>query len=519
MVVDDQHAVLTFLGSPAACSDGGSPVERIDTHASVVFLSGSKALKMKRAVRYDYLDFSTLERRRMCCELELALNRRTAPGLYRGVVAVTRDGDGRLALGGPGLPVEWLVEMARFDQEQLCDRLAARGHLVSAHMTQTSAAVAALHGAAERRPDKGGVAGMRWVADGNRDGLAEYGAGVLPSGDVASLDDLVARAVDAQASLLEARRLGGFVRQCHGDLHLGNIVVLENAPTLFDGVEFNDDISCIDVAYDLAFLVMDLWRLDLHVHAHQLFNQYLQHTRDFGSLPLLPLFLSSRAAVRAKTSATAAALTASPPAAADLRDRARGYLSAALDFLTPRPASLVAIGGFSGTGKSTQGALLAPSVGRAPGALHLRSDVERKALHGVSATTRLHAGAYDTGTSAQVYGLLRDQARRALAAGHAVVVDAVFSDAVERRAIEAVASDAGAPFVGVWLDGPLDALVARVRARGLDASDATEEVVRGQAATGPGPLTWTRLDAGGEADAVHRAIRDAVTRRGARPLR
>lgn len=512
MVVDDQHAVLTFLGSPAAYGDGGSQVERIDTHASVVFLSGSRALKMKRAVRYDYLDFSTLERRRACCELELALNRRTAPRLYRGVVAVTRDADGRLALGGPGIPVEWLLEMARFDQEQLCDRLAARGHLVPAHMTQMSTAVAALHAAAERRPDKGGVAGMRWVVDGNRDGLAEYGAGVLPSTEVALMDDLVARAVDAGASLLEARRLGGFVRQCHGDLHLGNIVVVEGVPTLFDGVEFNDDISCIDVVYDLAFLVMDLWRLDLRAHAHQLFNEYLQHTRDVGSLPLLPLFLSGRAAVRAKTSVTAAALTSSPPAAADLRARARGYLSAALDFLAPRPASLVAIGGFSGAGKSTQAALLAPLIGRAPGALHLRSDVERKALHGVTPTTRLPAGSYDAGTSAQVYRRLREQARQALAAGHAVVVDAVFADAVERRAIEAVAIDAGTPFVGVWLDGPLDALVHRVRARGLDASDATEEVVRGQAATDPGPLPWTRLDASGEAGAVHHAVRDVVTR-------
>ena len=291
MTVEDQSAVIEFLASPAA--HGGMPVDRIDTHSAIVFLAGERAYKLKRAVRFDYLDFSTADLRRTFCDAEVRLNQRTAPAIYRRVVAVTLEADGSLALDGRGSAVDWLVEMNRFPQEALFDRLAGAGRLDLALMAPLANAIAAFHmTAAARRRDHGGAAGMQWVVDGNAAGLAEFGAGCLEWSACHQLTDDARREVNRQAALLDARREAGQVRQCHGDLHLRNIVLVDGRPTLFDGVEFNDEISCTDVQYDLAFLLMDLWRRCLPRHANAVWNRYLATTRDWQGMSLLPLFLS-----------------------------------------------------------------------------------------------------------------------------------------------------------------------------------------------------------------------------------
>ena len=273
MITEDQTAVIDFLAAPS--THGGGTVERIDTHASVVFLAGERAYKLKRAVQFDYLDFSTSERRRSLCEAEVRLNRRTAPTLYRGVLAVTREADGSYALGGNGTPVDWLVEMSRFPQEALFDRLASAGALGIELMSPLAAAIADFHKSAEHRPDHGGKAGMSWVIEGNAAGFAEFGQSCLDPSAASRVTDDSRRELERRADMLEHRRQSGFVRHCHGDLHLRNIVLLEGRPTLFDGVEFNDEISCTDVLYDLAFLLMDLWRRGLPRHANVVWNRYL----------------------------------------------------------------------------------------------------------------------------------------------------------------------------------------------------------------------------------------------------
>ncbi len=282
MIVEDQHELIEFLSQPSAYPAPVDAVERIDTHSATVFLVGPHAYKLKRAVRYDYLDFSTLARRRTFCEAEVALNRRTAPALYLGVVPVTREQEGRLAIGGAGEPIDWLVFMRRFPDDQLFDRLAARGALEVGLMPLLARAIARLHATAEQRPDKGGVDGLRWVVDGNEQGLTEQGAGVLDEALCARVIERSRTALDRHAPLLETRRQRGCVRVCHGDLHLGNIVLLDREPVLFDAVEFNDDISCIDVLYDAAFVLMDLWRLDLRPHANELFNTYVSESFSHG---------------------------------------------------------------------------------------------------------------------------------------------------------------------------------------------------------------------------------------------
>jgi aminoglycoside phosphotransferase family enzyme len=275
MQTDDQSAVIAFLSQPS--THGGVAVERSETHASIVFLAGARAYKLKRAVRFDYLDFSTVERRRQMCEAEVRLNRRTAPAIYRGVVPVTRSG-AALTLGAGGEPIDWVVEMNRFDQKDLFDRLAVAGGLGLDLMTPLATAIAGFHASAEPRTDQGGKAGMAWVIEGNADGFAEFGRECLDPRAAAGVTEDSWAALHACEDLLERRRESGFVRQCHGDLHLRNIVLLDGRPTLFDGVEFNDQISCVDVWYDLAFLLMDLWRRTLSGHANTVLNRYLMET-------------------------------------------------------------------------------------------------------------------------------------------------------------------------------------------------------------------------------------------------
>jgi predicted kinase len=247
---------------------------------------------------------------------------------------------------------------------------------------------------------------------------------------------------------------------------------------------------------------MDLWRRRLPRQANALFNRYLRETADGGGVALLPLFLSCRAAVRAKTSATAARLQSEPNRRSELEESAREYLAMAGELLHPPAPTLIAVGGFSGSGKTTLAFGLAPSIGAVPGAVVLRSDEIRKQLCGVSALERLGPAGYTAGVSERVYRLLAERASAVLRAGHAVIVDAVHASSTDRQAIERVAKDAGVPFVGFWLDAPQDTLIARGSRRRGDASDADADVIRMQSNLETGPIDWRKLDASAPAERV-----------------
>ena len=268
-----QAEAIHLLSDPA--THGGAAVQRIDTHASVVFLAGNRAFKLKRAVKYDYLDFSTLVLRKRFCEAELRINGRIAPAIYRRLIPVVRTSTGALALDGDGTPVEWVVEMVRFDQEALFDRMAAAGRLDVTHMVPLAEEIASFHESCAARPEFGGEAAIARVIDGNAAGLLEFGRDAL---DTAACDSLTVASRAARrrcGPLLELRRKTGYVRECHGDLHLGNIVLWAGRPTLFDAIEFSEELACIDVMYDLAFLLMDLWHRALPQHANTVLNTYL----------------------------------------------------------------------------------------------------------------------------------------------------------------------------------------------------------------------------------------------------
>jgi aminoglycoside phosphotransferase family enzyme len=297
-VTEDQGAALAFLATPAA-HGGQAPVGRIDTHGSIVFLAGERVLKVKRAVRYPYLDYGTLERRRWACEREVALNRRSAPELYLGVSAVTREADGTLALDGTGTPVEWVVAMRRKPDADLLDRRAAARGLDDALLVRAADEVARLHAGAEvvaaAALHGGGSAGLRWVIADNARGLAEY-AGLFPPDAGAALEAAAGAALTRCAALLDRRLAEGRVRRCHGDLHLGNLCLWRGRVTLFDALEFDDRLACIDVLYDLAFLLMELDLKLARRAANLVLNRYLrrcgglERPGELAALAALPLF-------------------------------------------------------------------------------------------------------------------------------------------------------------------------------------------------------------------------------------
>ncbi|MBS9477545.1 AAA family ATPase [Ancylobacter radicis] len=496
-IVADQEPVFRLLADPAT-HGLGEPVARIDTHGAAVFLAGGDVYKVKRAVRFPFMDLSTLDKRHAACMRELEVNRDNAPGLYLGLVPIRREGDG-LRLGGADggakgdIIIEWAVHMRRFDERATFDRLSPEA-LTPALMDALARAVFAAHERAARHPEADSPGALAQVVRNIMAGLEEAPDLFAPP-RVAALKAALALALDRLAPLLARRARAGEVRRCHGDLHLRNIALINGAPVLFDALEFDEGLATIDRLYDLAFLVMDLGQRGLVAPANQLLNRYLAACSDappYDGLAALPLFLALRAGIRAQVTAAALAHrtgTERQTACAD----AQAYLAYAEGALAAHSPRLIAIGGLSGTGKSTLAANLAPFVGPLPGAVHLRSDVERKRLAGVGELERLPGAAYTREATEAVYAALRERAAAVLAAGHGVVVDAVHQREDERAAVEQVARAAGVPFTGLWLDAPLEALTTRVEARQGDASDATAAVVAQQAARDCGPIGWARL--------------------------
>ncbi len=482
-IAEDQRRIIDFLSDPA--SHRGGPVETIRTHGAYVFLAGDCAIKLKRAVKFSYMDFSTIAKRQAVCEAELRLNRRTAPTLYRSVEPVTENAGGGLMLGGDGRVLDWVVIMDRFDQATLFDRLAETGALTVPLMESLADEIARFHASAVAASDIDLPAEMHDVIRGNTANLRQWSPSAFSGAAVDQLDAACAAEIGTHRDLLRQRAGGGFVRRCHGDLHLRNVCLVDGAPTLFDCLEFSERLATIDVAYDLAFLLMDLEHRGLRWAANRVLNRYLARTADYACLALLPFYMSVRAAVRAHVSA-----------AADQVDEAGEYFELAIGLLDPVPPRLVAVGGLSGSGKSTLAAALAPAFGRAPGAVILRSDVLRKQRAGVDLFETLPPDAYTQDQSDAVYARLDDGCRSALAAGFAAVADAVFGRDAERQAISDVAAEADVPFHGLWLDIPAAEQQRRLTSRTSDVSDATPSVGKRQRAMADPVCDWHRIDAG-----------------------
>jgi len=492
---DLQKQVLDFLdGSSFGPARGG---KRIDTHASMVFLGADRALKIKRAVRLPFLDYSTLEKRKHACEEELKVNAGNAPELYRRVVAITRNSDGAFEIDGTGIPVEWAVEMTRFDEKQSLDIVAASKTIDPSLATAVADAILRSHDRAPRADGESWLASVPPLIERN---TAKFRT--VRGLDAVAVDRLDAATRASAATLqplLRQRAKEGFVRRCHGDLHLANIALVDGRPLLFDAIEFDPVISTTDVLYDLAFTLMDLIHFDQAAAASTVFNCYLAGAGDEGldGLRLLPLFLSVRAAIRAHV-----LFMKSEQAGGDdaVWREAKRYFDLAARLIAPKPALLVAIGGLSGTGKSVLARGLAGLIEPPPGAVIIRSDVVRKHLFGANETTVLPETAYQADTSERVYDVLSSTAQRVFTQGCSVVLDAVYLQEAERTEIAHLAATYGVHFIGLFLMADLATRLARIEQRRGDASDATRNVTLQQETFAIGALNWHMIDASGTPD-------------------
>ena len=468
----------------------GQAVEHIETHAAHVFLVGDRAFKMKKAVKLPYLDFSTIEKRKAVLEYELEINRAFAPSIYLRTDKIS------------GEPV---LVMNRFKQQALLSLQS--GGITDATAGALARMVAESHVMAPRRETPGSEI-MAGLSAQLSKAFADS-PDIFPADESGKFQALHEGHLAKLRPLLDRRSAQGLVRRCHGDMHCGNIVLLEGKPTLFDAIEFSEKIATIDVLYDLAFLLMDFGRRGEKRAATLILNRYLHLRRaeeDLSGLAALPLFLATRAGVRALVTADLAHELEADASVKQRKD-ALEYFRAGMEWLKPLQPRLICVGGLSGSGKSTLAARLAHDIGLAPGALHVRSDVERKVLAGVDETVHLPPESYSAAASGATYRAIFQRAKSALKAGHSVILDAVFAREDERRAVEEMAESANARFTGLWLAAAPAILKSRVTGRRDDASDADAAVVEKQLGYEPGEIRWERVDASGSLDASESLVR------------
>lgn len=492
----NQDRIIEFLSQPDSYP-AAAAVEKIETHGAMVFLVGERAYKLKKNVAFPYMDYSTLQRRQECCAREIELNRLTAPEIYLHTLPITEQPGGTLGLDGNGTIVDWVVVMQRFDSSKVLDAVAAQGHLTAPMVEAITDQVLAFH------PKAAVIQGVDWyqgvvgTIQGNEGQFAGYSA-VLPRAETEALTKSSLAIAERHQALLKSRGSSGAVRQCHGDLHLRNICWYEGRPLIFDAIEFNDAFAQIDVLYDVAFLLMDLEAQGFAGYAAQVYSRYAgaMQKADMAALRLIPLYLSMRAAIRAHVNVSIGNAVGGAGAASFYND-AKRYLALAQRYVQPAAPQLLAIGGLSGSGKSSLAKALAPQLTPAPGAVLLRSDVLRKELAGAARTDRLAPEYYSAAFTERTYAALREKAALLLQAGQSVIVDAVAARPEERTALEALAKTASVPFRGIWCEVDNDTAAARIKARlaaADDAADADEGVRRMQETLNTGSITWQRVN-------------------------
>ena len=466
----EQHeALVRSLMDARAWPAGGRDRRRIDTHISSVVLAGQHAYKLKKPVDLGFLDFSALEDRRSACEEELRLNRRTAPQLYQAVCAVTGTIDSP-SIDGPGEAIDWAVRMQRFDPDAVLSN--PRIEITSTLVDSLAEQVGRFHLAAHQAGDSSEFGTGAVAGDAMRRNFALIHS-LLPGSD-GRLDALEAWTYGTLQRLADtlARRLAeGHVRECHGDLHLGNIALIDGQAVVFDAIEFNPGFRWIDTVSDLAFLVMDLHHRGMSGLAYRFLDRYLAHTGDYAGLEVQQLYEVYRAMVRAKVAAIRRDQIRDDDERAALDTEFDGYLALAERLSQPRRGALLITHGLSGSGKSHQAAML-PDV--LP-AVRLRSDVERKRLLGIDARSDATAhGGYSPELTEQTYSRLAELAHRVIDAGYVAVVDATFLQQARRQRFRDLAEDARVPFLILDCDAPAEVLQERLRTRAAEASNVSD---------------------------------------------
>ncbi len=451
------------------------PVVCHETHIAWVLLAGDFAWKIRKPVDLGFLDYATLERRLFCAREEIRLNRRLAPDLYLDVAPITGTLD-QPVIDGNGEPLEYAVRMRRFAEEARLDVALSRGAVTVHHFETLAQTLGNFHESATRAPPDTPHRFPRDLLD-NFDAIAHHAPGHAATHGFATLRARCEETLARADAALAARLTGGFVRECHGDLHCENVALIDDVLVPFDGIEFNPALYRIDVLCDLAFLTMDLARRGRSDFAWRLLDGWLARTGDYAGVPLLGLYETYRALVRAKV----AAIRGSQTRASQDSERLAEHLDFARERLAARASPrLILMHGVSGTGKST----LAARLGERLDAIRVRSDVERFRLFGrPESVDAPDSGIYTPGHHRAVYARLAELARALLASGQTVIVDAAFLRRAERAEFIALAHALNLPVRILELTGTVDLLAGRIEqrlAQGHDPSQATVDVLRRQ---------------------------------------
>ncbi len=486
--LEAQRKLVRALCDPACYPHPVGRICLIETHISFVLLTGSFAYKIKKSVDLGFLDFTTLEKRRWSCQEELRLNARLAAQIYLDVVPIggTREAP---RVGSGAQAMEYAVKMIEFPQDALADRVLARDGLMPGHMDALAALVAKFHAGAacSHEADRHGAPEIVFASA--EQNFAQIRALPAQAAHLPVLDALEAWTRREQTRLLPVfarRKREGRVRECHGDLHLGNIVFLDDKPLAFDCIEFNPELRWIDVMNEVAFLVMDLLAAGRGNFSARFLNAYLEATGDYGGLSVLRYYLVYRALVRAKIAAMRAEqLQRGSEGLVALERQCREYLTLAGSLARVPPGFVAITHGFSGSGKTT----LTQSFLELTGAIRIRSDVERKRIRGMAPQERsaeaIGAGLYAPDATAATYDRLLDLAQNILGAGYGVIVDATFLEYGKREMFRRLAARARVPFAIIDFGASPELLRDRVLARsrrGDDASDADLAVLEHQLA-------------------------------------
>lgn len=467
-----QKILVESLLDPGRYPNSAASVRVCETHISWVLLAGRHAYKIKKALDLGFLDYSSLDRRKYCCQEEVRLNGRLAPQIYLDAVPIGGSIDSPVLGVTPA--IEYAVRMRRFAVSNQFDRLLERGKLTFRHLELLADLLADFHDGLPGAPDGstfGAAATIREDAMHNFEPIRRQ---LTDPADLDSLARLI-RLTESEygACDFSARREQGFVRECHGDLHLGNIVAIGDAPVPFDGIEFNPQLRWIDTMNEAAFLVMDLAHRKRPDLAYRFLNRYLEATGDYAGIRVLRFYLAYRACVRAKVAAIRAGQRGLGARAPELR-QCRGYLELAAEFLGPRRPALIITHGLPGSGKSTFAAAALERLG----AIRIRSDVERKRLFGIKplddSRSAVGGGIYGEEATHLTYSRLYDLAREVLLSGYPVIVDAAFAGAARRERFRDLAQSLSVPFVIASIEAPAKALVERIRLRQAAANDASE---------------------------------------------
>ncbi|MEI8033126.1 MAG: AAA family ATPase [Chlorobiaceae bacterium] len=469
------------LKRPEAYPHETGTIEVVETHISLLFLTESYAYKIKKPVNLGFLDFSTLELRKHFCHEELRLNRRLCPDIYLSVVPVV-EWQGKLFLDRPGEIVDYAVKMVRFDRTMELDRMIASGRLERRHIDLLADIVTGFH---KGLPQDASGSGFGMPENLIRPMMENFQHMEPAASDAGEEEELLAlkgwtlKEHERLRPIFLERKQDGFIRPCHGDMHTGNMVWWRNSILIFDCIEFNEDLSIIDVTSDLAFLFMDLEHAGKPAFAWRILNRWLQATGDYQSLRLLRFYALYRAMVRAKVTAIRYGQSTGKASAQKALDEHRSYLELARRYTLRQQAVLVITFGVSGSGKSHWSAELAE---RLP-AVHLRSDIERKRLVGLDPLQRSQREIYSAEMTRATYRRMLDIAESCLREGIAVIADATFLDLSTRKQFIELATRCGSPCGILGFEAPVEILGKRVEKRyreGRDASEADIKVLYGQ---------------------------------------